>query len=282
MEAPREIDAHDHVIISIWGSSGGGGRGVGHVAANIHSARPNSDNFVSLWPGNQAGKSLIWQKDFQEVFEAEHYHGPTTVLVFYTLDVPTMIGPYNTLCLQTESWVMTPTKVESLDPEARRHNCCTAVWNLLKAGGICGDGGILSESDFESVLRAAKIKLPVKGSSQMPQATSKLSKAGSKSQDVKASSRVASGPCTLTWEASLSGERYGPDMLYEILTKAKKKEVEKMEEADRDDVRLKLRFGGHNNLIGENDGFFNKNDVGAETEAFSAPTLRNACAPKPK
>jgi hypothetical protein len=269
-DAPREINAHDHVIISIWGSSGGGG--VGHVAANIHFADYNSDNFVSLWPGYEADESLIWQKDFQEVFEAEHYHAPTTVLVFYTLDVLSMMGRYNALCLQTESWVMNLSKEESLDPEARRHNCCTAVWNVLKAGRICGDEGILSESDFKSVLSTANMNLPVR-----PAVNHRLFW-----MNLPVRPAVNRGPSTLTWEALLSGERYGPDMLFEILTKAKKKEVEKMVADDPHDVRLMLRFGGHEGLKGEGGFILKENDVGAETEAFSTPTLRNACAPKPK
>lgn len=268
-----EINAYDHVVVYIWGTTGGGGRGVGHVAANIHVAGPNQDTFVSLWPGYEGNEKLTWQKNFNEVFNTEHDHGPSTVLVFYTLDVLSMLARFSTLQMQTLEWVMMPNKTESLDSESIHHNCCTAVWSVLKGGKIFGEKGILSESELKTVLSVAKVKLPMKGVSQLPQSTSKFFQASSQSKDSQNISMVASGPSTLTWEALLEGERYGPDMLYEILTKAKKNEVKKMLHADSHDARLKLKFPGHKSVFKKDGTMVTENNVGIETEAFCADIL---------
>lgn len=264
MRQEELINRFDHVVVYIWGTTGGGGRGVGHIAVNLHLANINNDAFVSLWPGNKEGDSLTWQYKFNEVYNAEHDHGPTSVLVFYTLDVLAMIARFNTLKMQTEAWVMMPTKQQSLASDSPFHNCCTAVWSLLKEGGIYGPKGIFTEKEFHSVVSTAKMKLPIEGSRQIPRAAGQFSKASSKSQDTHHTSMAASGPSTLTWEALLSGERYGPDMLFEILTKAKDKEKEKIKKANPRDARLTVQFTGHRNVL-RADGMFDEGVHGAET-----------------
>lgn len=275
MEEPNEMDQinqFDHVVVYIWRSSGVGGRGVGHVAARLHWADYNRDIFVSLWPGDEHDANKRWHKNFQEVFNAEHDHGPNQTLVFFTLDIPSMIARLNTLKIQTEEWVMMPTKEESLNPETIHHNCCTAVWNVLKAGRINGPNGLFTDKEFKTAVSTAKSNTSSKASAQLPHSSSQLFAASSKSQDSHQTRMVASGPSTLTWESLLSGERYGPDILFEILKKAKMKEVEKIYYENHEDPRLAVHFPGHNDLQ-KSDGLFDEGIYGDETEDYSAGRL---------
>jgi hypothetical protein len=269
MQDERDLSQYNHVIVYIWGSSGGGGRGVGHVAASVHRVDPDytkKETFVSLWPGYTEDQTLTWQKDFNEIYNAEHDHGPTSVFVFYTLNILKIQARLSTLQFQTESWVMMPSKQESEDPQSVNHNCCTAVWNVLKAGGLCGEAdGLLSEKEMKAALSKAKVKLLGQASSQAPQAVTKFFAASSKSQTSRQISMVASGPSTLTWETLLGGERYGPEMIRELLMDAKKKECQNMMAANPKDARLMLRFMGHKNLK-RLDGTIDESYQGASTE----------------
>lgn len=272
MQDTDEINRFDHAIVYIWRSTGGGGRGVGHVAANLHLAQFNKNIFVSLWPGDEDDEEKSWHKDFNEVFNAEHDHEPNQTLVFYMLDIPAMMARFNTLKIQTQAWVMMPKKDESLNLESLHHNCCTAVWSVLKAGRIKGTDGIFSDKEFDTVLRRVKAVTLSKGCAQVPHSSSQFFSAASKSQDSNQTTMVASGPSTLTWETLLSGERYGPDVLYEILTATKKQEVERMIAKDPHDPRLIVEFKGHENLT-KRDGVIDTKTCAVETTEFTAATL---------
>lgn len=283
MKQPVELNQFNYVVIYIWRSTEGGARGLGHVAAKIHCPEIHVNHedpeypFVSLWPGDGGDENKRWHKKFNEVFNAEHDHGPNQTFVFFTLDVLKMIARFNTLKLQTASWVMMPKKDESLDLDSIHQNCCTVVWNVLKAGGLKGPNGIFTDKEFETVLSTMKTATSAKGVSLTPQSSSQFFKTSSK--DNHQTKMVDSGTSTLTWQALLSDECYGPDLLFEIILKAKKREVEKMMKKNRDDPRLITRFEGHTNLQ-KSDRTIDTEIHGIETLDYSAATFVGNSAEK--